>query len=217
MTVTADEIRTLLADLAEERRVFCSELDFQLHLAWAIKERGWEVVLEYDPQCFERNAAIDILVIKPQRIAIELKYKTTRFECEIDGLQLRLKQQGAQTIAHHDLINDVSRVETVVASGRADRGFTIVLTNDASYWREGRRGTAAEMFRMHHGRKLLRGELRWGANASEGTMDGRTEPIVLMHDYAFEWRDYSKFECKNGVFRYLLVEVEPIVLEQLHG
>lgn len=152
MTISANEIRTLLIALARKRQVFCSELDFQLHLAWEMKERGWEVLLEYDPQCFKTNAAINILVVKPERIAFELKYKTTSFQCDIDGEQMCLKQQAAQNIGHYELIKNLSRVKAVVASGRADRGFTIGLTNDASYWREGRRGTAAEMFRMFDGR-----------------------------------------------------------------
>ena len=39
-------------------------------------------------------------------------------------------------------------------------------------------------------------------------MKGREEPIRLLGDYRFIWRDYASFAgARNGVFRYLLAEV----------
>lgn len=209
MAIDADAIRGLLEVLAKKRPVFCSELDFQLHLAWEMKARGWDLSLEHDPQCFDANAAIDILIHTPERVAIELKYKTSRLECEICGTPLRLKDQAAQDIARYDFIKDIWRIETVVADARAKRGFAIFLTNDGGYWRKGKAGTADEMFRMFEGRVVAGGELRWGPKAGAGTMRRREKEILLTRDYALGWKDYSKFETKNGVFRYLLVEVEP--------
>jgi hypothetical protein len=209
MIINTAEITTLLTDLAAKKPVFCSEMDFQLHLAWAMKERKWEVSLEYDPFCFDANAAIDILVHKPERIAIELKYKTALFDGEVQGQRLRLKNQAAQTIARYDIVKDISRVERVVAEAQAERGFVILHTNDAGYWREGKDGTADAMFRMFDGRTLAGGELQWGPKASAGTIKGREKAISLTRDYLFGWREYSKFQMKNGEFRYLMVEVEP--------
>lgn len=215
MAIDATEISKLLAALVRKRPVFCSEMDFQLHLAWEMKERGWDVLLECDPLCFDANASIDILVQKPQRVAVELKYKTARLDCNLDGRPLCLKNQAAQTIARYDIIKDISRIETVVAAGQAERGFAVFLTNDSGYWRKGKAAeTADASFRMFDGHSMVKGELYWGQKASEGTKKGREKPIRLTHDYYLRWKDYAKFDGKNGVFRYLLVEVEPLPSEQ---
>lgn len=205
--INGDEIKRLLSDLATKKPVFCSEMDFQLHLAWEMKARGWEVSLEFDPQCFDANAAIDILIHKPERIAIELKYKTTHFEYSVHGHSLRLKDQAARDVARYDFVKDVWRIERVVSGAQADRGFAIFLTNDAGYWRTGRDGTADAMFHMFDGRSIGGAELRWGPKASDGTKKGREKAILLSRDYVFGWQDYFKLDGKGGHFRYLLVEV----------
>jgi hypothetical protein len=208
MTINADVMRNVLFDLAKRKPVFCSEMDFQLHLAWEMKERGFDLSLEFDPQCFDANAAIDILIHAPDRVAIELKYKTARLNCEVHGQPLRLKNQAAQDIARHDLFKDVWRLERVVGAGHAKRGFAIFLTNDGGYWRKGRNGTADERFRIFEGRSVSGGTHGWGPNTSKGTMRGREQAISVTHDYVFGWTDFAKVTGKNGEFRYLLVEVE---------
>jgi hypothetical protein len=210
MPIDASSISQLLASLASRRPVFCSEMDFQLHLAWEMKERGWDLSLEHDPDCFDANAAIDILVHAPERVAIELKYKTSLLHCEIHGQPLRLKNQAAQPVSRHAFIKDIWRIETVVGDGKAKRGFAIFLSNDSGYWREGKVGTIDEMFSMFDGRVVGGAELRWGPKASAGTMKGREKAISLTREYTFGWKDYSTFDKKNGVFRYLLVEVIPM-------
>lgn len=208
MTIDSSAVSELLAELSAKRRAFCSEMDFQLHLAWQMKARGWQLALEYDPGCFESNAAIDVLVFKPEMVAFELKYKTSPHETEFYGQPFRLKNQGAQDVSRYDFLIDVWRLETVVAKGRATRGFAIFLTNDAGYWKKGRDGTADQMFRISEGRSVA-GELHWGPTASAGTMKGREKPIPLTRDYVIGWRDYSRTAANNGLFRSLLVQVEP--------
>jgi hypothetical protein len=212
MKVNAEEMMSLLKDLAIKKSFFCSEMDFQLHLAWEMKQRNWELALEYDPQCFDANAAIDILVHKPERVAIELKYKTALFTGEASGQSLTLKSQAAQDVARYDFHKDIWRIEQVVAKGQAECGFAIFLTNDGGYWREGRNGTADEMFRMFEGRSVSSGPLQWGPHTSDGTMRGREMAISLTRDYVFGWKEYADLRKKNGVFRYLIVEIKPSTL-----
>jgi hypothetical protein len=96
-TIDVAVITDLLAALAKKPAVFWSEKDFQLHLAWETKQRGWELHLEYDPECFKANAAIEILVLSPERVAFELNYKTTSL---LHGLwpEPPVKNQVAQHI-----------------------------------------------------------------------------------------------------------------------
>ena len=66
--------------LKEKRTIFVSEADFQLELAWIIKDEypNAKVRLEYSP-AFDLSMHIDILVIIDRKwIPIELKYKTKR-------------------------------------------------------------------------------------------------------------------------------------------
>ena len=209
MSIDASDIAELLTELAARGLVFCSEKDFQLHLAWAMKARGWDLSLEYDPQCFDANAAIDILVHNPKRVAIELKYKTAQFAAKVFGRSLTLKKHGAQDLARYDFLRDIWRIEHLVGKRQVECGFAIFLTNDSSYWRVGRSGTADEMFRVFDGRSVVGGMLQWGSQANQGTMRKREKPISLTHDYVFGWKDYWQQEQKNGVFRYLMVEIEP--------
>src|SRR5215469_3937388 len=128
MTVGATEITKLLDDLGKAKRpVFCSEMDFQIQLAWQMRICGWEVALEYDPECFSSNTAIDIFVYKPERVAVELKYKTLPHGCEFDGLRLCLNEQLAQDHGRHDFWKDISRLQTIVAAHQSVRGFAIFL------------------------------------------------------------------------------------------
>ena len=208
MTISSNTIQTLLKTLAKGP-VFCSEMDFQLHLAWLMKENGFDVALEYDPRCFEGNASLDIMVWEPERVAVELKYKTIPFETVVKGRPLRLKNHGAQDIGRYDFFRDVSRVEQIVASGAANKGFAVFLTNDPGYWRSGRDGTVAEMFRMYEGRTIKSGSLKWSELTGAGTMKGREKPISLIRDHVLGWNEYASFDKKkNGVFRYLIVDVE---------
>jgi len=208
--IDANIIQHLLKTLAARKRVFCSEMDFQLQLAWLMKENGYELSLEYDPGCFETNASLGIMIWKPEQVAIELKYKTAHFEMKLDRHSLRLKNHAAQDIGRYDFFRDVSRVEHIVANGKASRGFAIFLTNASGYWRSGRNGTVDEMFRMFDGRTIKSGQLRWGNRASSGTMRGREKSIDLTRDYVFSWKDYADHGTRNGVFRYLLVDVESV-------
>lgn len=208
MTINADTVQSFLKSLADERRVFCSEMDFQIHFAWLMKERGFDLSLEYDPGCFKANASLDIMIWKPEQVAIELKYKTALFEAENSGHSVRLKNHGAQDIGRYDFFKDVSRVEQIVATGKADKGFVVFLTNDRGYWRSGRDGTADAMFRMFEGRTVKSGSLKWAEHTGAGTMKGHEKPINLVQDYVLGWKDYRDFGGKNGLFRFLIVDVE---------
>lgn len=208
MKIDAKVIQNLLVSLAKDKHIFCSEMDFQLHLAWLMKKEGFELSLEYDPGCLDANAALDIMIWKPERVAVELKYKTALFQPTVFDYPLRLKNQGAQDIGRYDFFKDISRVERVVAERKAEKGFSILLTNDRSYWRTGRNGTADEMFRIYDGRTVKLGPYHWGSGASPGTKRGREKPITLIRDHVFGWNDYAKWEEKNGRFRFLVVDVE---------
>ena len=93
-------IESIITNLKQRRQLFVSEADFQLEMAWVIKELypASKVRLEYTPR-FNPDMHIDILVILNNKwIPIELKYKTkARLKLqsyEIDGEYYHLKNHG---------------------------------------------------------------------------------------------------------------------------
>lgn len=211
-----DEFGTLLDqtidNLALRRPVFHSEADFQHELA--IELRGsvpeCEIRLER-PVRIETIGALNIDLVVRYRdswYAIELKYLSRGLEATHSGEQFTLKEQGAQDIRRFDVIKDVWRLETVVAQGIAAEGYSITITNDSSFWREGMRpNTIDAAFRLHEGR-TIQGDLAWAATAADGTTKGRNVPIQMSGSYELRWRDYSVIpETRNGLFRTLLVKV----------
>ena len=83
-------IQRAMANLAENEMIFCSEGDFQYHLANAIKEQGKEDNLEI----FLEYRRVDICIYdktEKQKYFIELKYKTSKLDCERNGMKYSLR------------------------------------------------------------------------------------------------------------------------------
>jgi hypothetical protein len=84
--------------------------------------------------------------------------------------------QPANDISRHDVIKDITRVETLLTAGYADAGHVVVLSNDGSYWQPGpRTDTIDAAFRTHEDRVLARIPA-WATRAGTGTTNGRATP-----------------------------------------
>jgi len=204
------DLPLLMTDLARVRPLFHSEADFQLALAWAWQRRNpaAAIRLEYRlPLELERGYA-DLWVREADETSYgELKYWTHKLEVDVGDERFALADQAAQDLSRYDFIRDLARVERVVATGRAARGFVLALTNDQGFWNAPRRGTIDEAFRLHEGR-VLSGSLAWDRRASAGTTTGRTGVLDLRGWYACTWRNYSDVGgAGRGEFRYLLLPV----------
>jgi hypothetical protein len=195
-----------MAELAKARPIFHSEADFQFALA-AVLRHLWpefEVRLEV-PQ--SRGITLDILVIDPasdDRFAIELKYKSANWSGAVASETFNLKNHGADDLGGYDIIKDIGRIESLIASGLVMGGAVIVLTNEQLYWkpRPARtRLTNAHEFRVHDG-LTLNGSRSWGPNTG-GTNKKRTESINLDGSYPCEWKSYSDVGSIHGIFRQL--------------
>ena len=202
---------SLLENLSGRRPVFHSEVDFQLALAWHVHEMvpNSQVRLEFKPSQSE-NMYLDIW-LQTSETAIELKYPTRKLKVEQGDEVFALRNQSAQDTRRYDFIMDIHRLERVVYDLKmAKTGFAVLLTNDPSYWEPPKQGWEDRTdgaFRIHEGR-VIKGKMEWSGLASEGTKEGREEPIQLRGTYNVNWEDYSIFEEeKYGKFRYLVVEV----------
>jgi hypothetical protein len=195
-----------MAKLATKRCLFHGEKDFQHALAWEMRLSGHDIRLEYKPRTFKERAYIDVWTRDARPVAIELKYRTCLLSIEVDQEVFELTNQSAGDHGRYDLWRDVSRLERVVASGEAAEGYAVFLTNDSSYWRAGRAGTADEQYRMEQG-KVVNGLLSWAPHTGSGTKRGREQPILLQHQYELNWHDYSDLSVPKGRFRFLCVAV----------
>ena len=103
-------IQDAMEELARNKMIFCSEGDFQYHLATAIKEQddNLEIFLEY--------RRVDICVYDKKykkKYFIELKYKKSKLDCERNGMKYSLRNHGAQNDNRHAFFKDINKLNLV--------------------------------------------------------------------------------------------------------
>ena len=117
--------------LKQKRKIFVSEADFQLEVAWVIKENypDAKIRLEYPPS-FDLNMHIDILVIMNNKwYPIELKYKTKGCKKIIDDEIFVLKNHSAKDVNSYLYLKDIMRIEKIRDNAKEfDTGYTMFIT-----------------------------------------------------------------------------------------
>ena len=174
--MTKQFIESVLLTLANERKVFWSEADFQFAFAWKLKEMlqkdsnpqstinvrlerradALEQRTDAPEQGYEKENSGDIYIdiwveINEKVYPIELKYKTIK--CTLkdkDGSEeYKLKQHGACDIGCYLYLKDVERIEHISKSlgGNFGKGYAIMLTNDHLYWDKPKTSPDTTVFR----------------------------------------------------------------------
>ena len=220
------DMAKIIEKLQDKRQIFCSEADFQLEMAWVIKEmyHDAEVRLEYVPT-FDDKMHIDILVfISNEWIPIELKYKTKNSKKEemIDKITqevFNLKNQGAKDIGCYLYLKDIMRIESIkeqkieIIKGQEKNnfkeGYAVFLTNDETYLKSPQNNDCVyKEFSLQHG-ITKHGELKWAEHTGAGTKKGIEDPIILKGIYKMEWNEFSNVneERSDGTFYYLVTKI----------
>lgn len=223
MSINMTEI---VEKLQGKRQIFCSEADFQLEMAWVIKEmyHDAEVRLEYVPT-FNDKMHIDILVfISNKWIPIELKYKTKNskkgaLEDKKTQEVFNLKNQGAKDIGCYLYLKDIMRIESIkeqkieIIKGQEKNnfkeGYAVFLTNDKTYLESPQNNDCVyKEFSLQHG-ITKQGELKWAEHTGDGTKKGIEDPITLKGSYKMEWKKFSNVaeERSDGTFYYLVTKI----------
>ncbi len=205
------DIERCVLALAQKRKAFHAEADFQFALSWEIQTQypDAHIRLEYHMKNFP-NMHIDIMVfVDDEYIPIELKYKTAKLTTVIDGEPYNLKNHGAQDLGKYDYLKDVQRLELLAKETDGyHKGYAIWLTNDPSYLSAPKRAnTVYEQFSVHDG-AVKHGTMCWLPHASLGTIRNRETPITLANTYTIKWKPYSSIECAKGNFYYAIIPVE---------
>lgn len=208
----------IIEKLQDKRQIFCSEADFQLEMAWVIKERyrDAKVRLEYVPT-FDDKMHIDILVfISNEWIPIELKYKTKNSKKEkmtdqITQEVFNLKNQGAKDINCYLYLKDIMRIESIKEQEKNNfkEGYAVFLTNDETYLNPPQKNNCVyKDFSLEDG-AIKKGKLEWAEHTGDGTKKGIEDPITLKGIYKMKWNEFSNVaeERSDGTFYYLVTKI----------
>lgn len=206
-------IETSMKNLAKQKMIFCSEGDFQYHLANAIKEQddNLEIFLEY--------RRVDICVYdktEKQKYFIELKYKKSKLDCERNGMKYSLRNHGAQNDNRHAFFKDINKLENI-EEDNLKCSFALFLTNDHLYWpeKDKKKGkeenqSLGESFCIDT--KISKGTHKYDER-TKNKSEVSTASIEIENTYRCEWVQYLPEEgepTKNGeLFKYLLLQVPP--------
>ncbi len=147
--------------------------------------------------------------------AMELKYRTRAGAMVQGDEEFRLRDQSAQDLGRYGFCLDIARLEGIIGSGKARNGFAVLLTNDHLYWNPPNKpdGNDAD-FVLYENREIT-GTLNWGPRTSASTLKGRETPIEIRGRYRADWQEFSD-PLGTGYtrFRYLLIQVEPVVVQR---
>lgn len=208
--IIREELKNCLGDLAKERFIFHSEADFQFALSQIIQKKHpkWKIRLEKKENIKQdlKNYVDIIIFAEKSKIAIELKYKTKNPSKQpIFGEEekFELTNQAAQDLGRYFFLKDVRDLEQIKKQKKCDFAYAIFLTNDSSYWKEGRKDTMDKEFRISEG-KTISGQRDWN-NGSEWTK--KHELLKIKGEYIMKWEEFSS-KKKGFEFRYLLLEIK---------
>lgn len=224
--MTKQFIETVLLALANERKVFWSEADFQFAFAWKLKEMfedrnpksAINVRLERRADTLEQRTDaseqgkekensgdiyIDIWVELNEKVyPIELKYKTIQCSITNGFEEYKLKQHGASDIGCYLYLKDGERICNLskTLGEKFGKGFAIMLTNDHLYWDKPQTTpdtTAFSDFRIYEERMIPAGQnLDWHPSSNNQPV-WQKELRKLNDNYIIKWGDYSNFN-KEG-------------------
>lgn len=193
------DIENILKQLANKRPFFHSEADFQHALAWEIQTcyPKANIRIEKPYLIDDRPFYIDLIVEMDDKIiAIELKYKTKKFEFELNSENFSLKNQGAQGWGRYYFVNDIVRLEKLMEKFEISQGYAIFLTNDMYYQSKSKDNTVYFDFSLQN-EKTLSGILKL---KDEKKID---KTLQLKNDYLLNWQQYEP----TYQFQYLIVKV----------
>jgi hypothetical protein len=187
-----------------------SQNDLRDRIVNHLRDIGYQVQINREMG----NCKIDIWGEKGnEKVAIEVRYKTTLLQTINNGSPINLKKQGAYDISRYDFISDLGKVEKVVRDRPDVKGYALLLTNDHLYWQTPKKKQSMdEAFHIYEGHTVT-GVCSWKVEASTGTTSGREKPIELYGEYQMNWKPYHTLGSKkNEEFRALLVKINNSIL-----
>lgn len=221
MVMLIDIVRNdVCAFLESNEELLFNERDFQMHLATWLRNSANcydDVDVEYYVPCqeldnyvWDSELRLDIVVKKDSEYCpVELKYKTrkverkiSRFDEELAGNVVVMKNQGAQDLGMYDFWKDVRRVELV--RNRFERvkgGLAVFVTNDGFYIKGSKESSNNYLFNMSAGKAHSK-QKYW---AKPESTCAKTHPnFEVEKEYTIDWYD----KVVDGVqFYYCILSI----------
>ena len=221
MVMLIDIVRNdVCAFLESNEELLFNERDFQMHLATWLRNSANcydDVDVEYYVPCqeldnyvWDSELRLDIVVKKDSEYCpVELKYKTkkverkiSRFDEELAGNVVVIKNQGAQDLGMYDFWKDVRRVELV--RNRFERvkgGLAVFVTNDGFYTKGSKESSNNYLFNMSAGKAHSK-QKYW---AKPESTCAKTHPnFEVEKEYTIDWYD----KVVDGVqFYYCILSI----------
>lgn len=221
MSILTDIVRAdVFAFLESNDELLFNERDFQMHLATWLRNSANcydDVDVEYyvprqelDNYVWDSELRLDIVVKKDgEYCPVELKYKTrkverkiSRFDEDLTGNVVVIKNQGAQDLGMYDFWKDVRRVELVRNRfERVKSGLAVFVTNDGFYTKGSKESSNNYLFNMSAGKTHSK-QKRW---ANPESTCAKTHPnFEVEREYSIEWRTR---EIDKVEFYYCIVTI----------
>ena len=220
MPMLVDIVRKdVCAFLESNEELLFNERDFQMHLATWLRNsanRYDDVDVEYyvprqelENYIWESELRLDIVVKKEgEYCPVELKYKTkkverkiSRFDEDLTGDVVVMKNQGAQDLGMYDFWKDVRRVELV--RNRFERvkgGLAVFVTNDNAYTKASKTTSNNYLLNMNEG--VHSRQKHW---ANPESTCAKTHPnFEVEREYSIEWHTR---EIDNVGFYYCIATI----------
>ena len=208
-----EKLKKAMVSLSATRPIFHCERDFQHSLAseYVRIDPASTVRVEYpEPRIgTKRRRYVDLLIREARSTCfVELKHYTNSFTKRVDNEDFNLTAQSFQDVGKFHFLSDIKRIEEFVVHRHCTSGAVILLTNDSRYWANLAPGKCDQDFLLCEDRILHMGaKLKWSTHDSIAEKKNFAREIILKNDYNLSWRDYHDHQCKNGCFRYLLVQI----------
>lgn len=217
---TRKEVDEIVKQL--DGQIFVSEAHLQVAFALKIDKERFEVYPEFPATVDNERSEFDLLIRERdtnENTLIEFKYKTANRKKDSvtftisSGVDVELKNHGAQDTGWYDSWKDIHRIEQCVldnADVTISNGFFILITNDSKYWSQ-TDGRATENLYMNEGHHE-HGEKRFN-NERDYRGKKRQNGVSIERDYDFKYTPYKCFSEieQYGEFKMLIVEIEETV------
>ncbi len=193
------DILDVLKALAKIRRLFWSEDDFKFAFATQLQVKFGakaEVRLEKRYERGGQSAYTDITVrMDGKSFPIELKYKTAKGAyADANGEIIELLTHSAVDLGCYSYLKDIERLEYLAKNdSEFERGFAIMLTNESGYYKDTRRASVYDAFKIYEG-KQISGTLDWDRkryNGNEPSWVKSHDGFALKNSYRMHWMDYG--------------------------
>ncbi len=200
------ETHEILSDrLNSGAKKYSSEKSIVFDFAWQFSLKNSNIIkeIDFEPtlfQSFSDGTFLDLLLElndngKVLRVGVEFKFPYGKGNGKNTG----------QTQQRQKIINDIKRLNWLVAKEKIDIGCFICFTNENNYINSGNYSVATE-FKTHHGVEYL-------SNYSLPVNEKSKEEVNCVNDITFEWDNIelkdNKYCIPDGKFAIL----KPIFIE----